>query len=198
MRPSCFARTRTIIASTNSGPFSPERTSILSHRDSGWLDAQTSALRNGTSRSGPAPGMATPRALALEVAHCGVAGHVQDITCFAMTQRGAELGGPAKLVVTDDPAVGQARQAAIQEIERDLPLLLERDVQRHMAFLASRLVVSPVLGKVEPPVEGSVTRLRRVGQEHPNLAIVDLAEPDTTDDRLRRTQSPSWGTRWGR
>src|SRR5438270_147095 len=114
--------------------------------------------------------MATPRALALEVAHCSVAGHVQDITFFAMTQRGAELGGPAELVVTDDPAVGQAGQAAIQEIERDLPLLLERDARRDMAFLAPRLVVGPPLREVEPPIEGRVTRRGGISQEDTDLA----------------------------
>jgi hypothetical protein len=89
--------------------------------------------------------MATPRASSLKVAHCGVAGHVEDITFLAQTQRGAELGGPAELVVAIDPAVGQTGQAAIQEIKRDLPLLLELDARRDMAFLAPRPVAGPLL-----------------------------------------------------
>jgi hypothetical protein len=71
---------------------------------------------------------------------------------------GAERSGPAELVVTDNPVVGQAGQAAIQEIERDLPLLLERDARRDIAFLAPCLVVGPLLRQVEPPIEGGVTR----------------------------------------
>ncbi len=54
-RPSCLVRTRTLIASTTSGPFAPSRTVIRSQRDFGWLAAQVSTRTNGTSRLRPTP-----------------------------------------------------------------------------------------------------------------------------------------------
>ena len=46
-----------------------------------------------------------------------------------------------------------------------------------MALLAAGLVVGPVLGQVEPPVQGGVTGRSGVGQEDADLAVVDLAQP---------------------
>src|SRR5512135_1148328 len=123
------------------------------------------------------PGLLPQRAAPLQVAHCSVAGHVQDITLRALSQCGPELGGPAELVVTDDPAVGQAGQAPIQEVQRDPPLLLELDPRRDVASLTPGRVVGPVLGQVEPAIQGSVTGWRGVGQEDADLAVVDLAVP---------------------
>ena len=149
---------------------------IRSHRDSGWLAAQASALWNGTSRLRPRR-HAPPGAAPLQVAHRGVARHVQDVTLRASTQRGAELGGPAELVVADDPAVGQAGQAPVQQVQRDPPLLLELDLRRDVALLAPGRVVGPVLGQVEPAVQRGVAGRRGVGQEDADLAVVDLAQP---------------------
>src|SRR5262249_46685491 len=67
--------------------------------------------------------------------------------------------------------------APIQQVQSDLPLLLELDVHRDVAFLAPARVVGPVLGEVEPPVQRGVARLSGVGQEDTDLAVVDLAEP---------------------
>ena len=81
------------------------------------------------------------------------------------------------LVVAGDPPVGQARQAPVQQVQRDLPLLLELDPRGDVAFLAAGLVVGPILGQVEPAVQRGVTGLRGVGQEDTDLAVVDLAQP---------------------
>src|SRR5205814_2133901 len=66
----------------------------------------------------------------LQVAHRGVARHVQGVAFRASAQRGAERGGPAEFVVTHDPAVGQAGQTPVQQVQRDPPFLLELDRRR--------------------------------------------------------------------
>ena len=150
---------------------------IRSQRDSGCRAAQASALTNGTSRSAADAGLLAGRATPLQVAHRGVARHVQDITLAALTQRGAELGGPAQLVIADDPAVGQAGQAPVEQVQGDPPGLLELDLLGDVALLASGLVVGPILGQVEPAVQRGVAGLGGVGQEDADLAVVDLAQP---------------------
>ena len=94
-----------------------------------------------------------------------------------MSQLGTELGGPAQLVVSHDPTVGQTGQTTVQQVQRDPPRLLELDLGRNMAFLAAGLVVGPFLGQIELAVQRGVAGRRRVGQEDADLAVVDLAQP---------------------
>ena len=63
----------------------------------------------------------------------------------AQPHRGAEVRGPAELVVACDPAVKQPGQAPVQEVQSDPPLLLEFDLRRDVALLAPRRVVGPKL-----------------------------------------------------
>ena len=74
------------------------------------------------------PPMPAARAALLEVTHGGIARHVQDVPLAAAAQRRTELGGPTEVVIAGDPAVGQASQAAVQQVQRDVPLLLELDL----------------------------------------------------------------------
>src|SRR5262249_26208579 len=117
------------------------------------------------------------RPTALQVAHRGVARHVQDIALLPLAQCRAELGGPAELVVAGDPAVGQPGQAPVEQLQGDLPLLTECDLRRDVALLAAGLVAGPALRQVEPAVERGVAAPGGVGEEDADLAVVDLAEP---------------------
>src|SRR5439155_13277899 len=89
----------------------------------------------------------------LQVAHRGVARHVQEVAFLTPTQLRTELGRPTEVVVAGDPAVGQAGQAPVQQVQGDLPFLLELDLPRDVTFRAAVVVVGPVLGQVEPPVQ---------------------------------------------
>lgn len=123
-----------------------------------------------------ATGMSAPGAALSQVAHRRVAGHVQDISLVPRPQRRTERCWSSEFIVADDPTMRQTGQAPAQKVERDLPLLLELDLSRDVALLASGLVGSPVLGQVEPPIQGAVAGGGRVCQEDTDLAVVDLAQ----------------------
>src|SRR6266511_752170 len=159
---------RPLLAAAEGDPL-PPRLRLTRRPDVGPLERHLALAAD----AGLLPWRATP----LQVAHGGVAGYVQHVTLRPSTQRSAELGGPAEFVITHDPAVGQAGQAPVQQVQRDPPLLLEVDLRRDMALRAPGLIVSPILGQVELAVQRGVTGLRGIGQEDADLAVVDLAQP---------------------
>jgi hypothetical protein len=66
------------------------------------------------------------------------------------------VGRAAELVVADDPTVGQALAAPLKQIGGDPPLLPEDDLLGHVTLLPAARVVGPILGQVEPPVQGRI------------------------------------------
>src|SRR5207302_10088060 len=54
-----------------------------------------------------------------QVTHLGVARHVQHVAFLVQPQLGAELGGPAELVIAGHPPVGQPAAAAAEQVQAD-------------------------------------------------------------------------------
>jgi len=70
--------------------------------------------RDGTDLALAAPsGVATPGTPSFQVAHQGVARHVQNVAFPTSSQRGAVLRSATEFVIADDPAVRQTGQAPI-------------------------------------------------------------------------------------
>jgi len=104
-----------------------------------------------------APSSATSRTSSFQITYCRVARHIQNVALAVTSQDGSELGDTTEFVVAGDPTVRQPKQAAVEQIEGDLPFLLESDLGRDMTFQASRRGRGPFPGQIESPVQRCVT-----------------------------------------
>jgi hypothetical protein len=98
------------------------------------------------------------------------------VSFFPSSQGGAEFADSAEFIVTDDPAMSQSGQAAVEQVEANSPLFLEHDLVGNVALLPSLRIRGPVLREIELAIERSVTGRGGVGQKHADLAVVDLAQ----------------------
>jgi hypothetical protein len=73
--------------------------------------------------------------------------------------------------------VGQALATSFEQVDGDPPRLLGGHDLGDVALGASGRVVRPVLGQVEPPVQGRIPAGGGVGEEDAELAVVLLAQP---------------------
>src|ERR1019366_7682974 len=117
------------------------------------------------------------RSATVEVADVGVARHVEHVALAVVAPHRSEFRGPAEFVIAYDPFVGRLRPASAEQVAGNLPGFEVGHVRGDVALLAPHGVVDPVLGQVEPAVQGGVPLGGDVGQEDANLAVLLLAQP---------------------
>ncbi len=140
------------------------------------LGPSVDPLKRGFGLAAASP-LAASRRSSFQVTHQGVAWDVEYIAFLAAAQLVAELRRSTEFVIACNPAMGQARQAPVQQIQRDPPLLLELNFRGHMAFQSAFFVGRPILGQVELAVQRAITRRGGISQEHTDLAVVQFSQP---------------------
>ncbi len=111
----------------------------------------------------------------LQVAYNRVGRHFQDVAFPQPAQVFAEPGGPAELLVADNPGVRKARPDLLQEVDSDLLAGLKVDLLGNMTQLPAA-GLAPFVGKVEPSIDEGGAAVSRVGQVNAHLAIGHLPD----------------------
>src|SRR5712691_4070467 len=105
--------------------------------------------------------------------------HPQHITLTALAQVVTQPRVATQLVIAGDPAVRYLITPRVEHfstllVSRVIPLLLW-----HVTFLASLLVLCPILGQGQAKVEQGMVEATDVSHEDADLAIVDFASVTT-------------------